>query len=116
GFSLIAGNGSNYGVVFAGLKPWSYRVPRGQDIITLLTTMRARFAEIQEGFVLAFYLPAVEGVGSAAGFDLRLEDRGGVGRDQMQQFVQELVADGNAQSKLRRVSTPYKAAVAQLFA
>jgi len=34
----------------------------------------------------------------------------------MQQFVQELVHDGNAQSKLRSVASPYRAAVTQLFA
>jgi HAE1 family hydrophobic/amphiphilic exporter-1 len=116
GFSLIAGNGSNYGVVFVGLKPWSYRVPKGEDINTLLGTMRRKLAGIEEGFVLAFYLPAIDGVGNAAGFDLRLQDRGSVGREQMQQFVQELVTDGNAQSKLRNVSSPYRAAVPQLYA
>ncbi len=116
GFSLIAGNGSNYGVVFGGLKPWSYRVPKGQDINSLLGTLRKQFAGIQEGFVLAFYLPAIDGVGSAAGFDLRLQDRGSVGREQMQQFVQELSADGNAQTKLRGVASAYRAAVPQLYA
>ncbi len=116
GFSLIAGNGSNYGVAFAGLKPWSYRVPRGRDMQTLLQEVRGRFGKIQEGIVLAFYLPAIEGVGNAAGFDLRLEDREGVGRERMQQLVQELSADGNAQTKLRDVSSAYRAAVPQLYA
>jgi HAE1 family hydrophobic/amphiphilic exporter-1 len=116
GFSLIAGNGSNYAVCFAGLKPWSYRVPRHLDMQAILTEVRGKFAQIQEGYIIAFYRPAVDGIGNASGFDLRLEDRGGVGRMQMQQFTQELVADGNAQSKLRRVSSPYKAAVPQLFA
>src|SRR6185503_19957503 len=116
GFSLIAGNGSNYGVVFAGLKPWSYRVPRGRDFQKMLGELRATFSKIQEGIVIAFYRPAVDGVGNAAGFDLRLQDRGGVGRDQMQQFVQELVADGNAQTKLRNIASPYRAAVPQLYA
>jgi HAE1 family hydrophobic/amphiphilic exporter-1 len=116
GFSVIAGNGSNYGVVFAGLKPWDYRVPRGRDLQTLLSEVRGKFAQIQEGTIIAFYRPAVDGIGNASGFDLRLEDRAGVGRDQMQQFAQEFAADANAQSKLRRVSTPYKAGVVQLFA
>src|SRR5262249_18480729 len=110
GFSLIAGNGSNYGVVFAGLKPWTYRVPRGRDLQTMLAEVRHKFEEVQEGTIIAFYRPAVDGIGNASGFDLRLEDRAGVGRERMQQFAQELAADGNAQSKLRRVSTPYKAA------
>jgi HAE1 family hydrophobic/amphiphilic exporter-1 len=116
GFSLIAGNGSNYGVAFAGLKPWSYRVPKGRDMQTLLQEIRGRLAEIQEGTVLAFYLPAIEGVGNAAGFDLRLEDRESVGRERMEQLVQELTADGNGQTKLRSVSSAYRAAVPQLYA
>jgi multidrug efflux pump subunit AcrB len=114
GFSLIAGNGSNYGVVFAGLKPWSYRVPRGRDYQKMLGELRATFSKIQEGIVIAFYRPAVDGVGNAAGFDLRLQDRGGVGRDQMQQFVQELVATA-AQTKLRPCKS-YRAAVPRLYA
>jgi hydrophobe/amphiphile efflux-1 (HAE1) family protein len=116
GFSVIAGNGSNYGVVFAGLKPWSYRVPRGRDFQTMLAEANRGFSRIQDGLVIAFYLPAVEGVGNASGFDLRLEDRGDVGRIQMEQFTQELIADGNAQSKLRRVSSAYRAGVPQLYA
>jgi HAE1 family hydrophobic/amphiphilic exporter-1 len=116
GFSLIAGNGSNYGVAFAGLKPWDYRVPRGRNLQKMLAEVRGKFAQIQDGFVIAFYLPAVEGVGNASGFDLRIEDRGGVGRDQIQQFVQELTADANAQTKLGGVSSAYRAAVPQLYA
>jgi HAE1 family hydrophobic/amphiphilic exporter-1 len=116
GFSLIAGNGSSYGVVFAGLDPWSMRVPAGRDIQTILGEVRARLADIQEGFVLAFQLPAVDGIGNASGFDLRVEDRAGVGREGMQRLVEELVADGNAQSKLRGVGSAYRAAVPQLYA
>ncbi|HVZ93412.1 MAG TPA: multidrug efflux RND transporter permease subunit [Phycisphaerales bacterium] len=116
GFSLIAGNGSNYGVVFAGLKPWTYRVPKGRDYLTMLAEARGKFAKIQEAIVIAFYRPAVDGIGNAAGFDLRLEDRGGVGRMQMQQFVTEFTADANAQSKLANVNSPYRAGVPQLYA
>src|SRR5262249_62428686 len=41
---------------------------------------------------------------------------GGVGRGPLQQFVQELVVDGNAQTKLKNVSSAYRAAVPQLYA
>jgi HAE1 family hydrophobic/amphiphilic exporter-1 len=116
GFSLIAGNGSNYGVVFAGLKPWSYRVPLGRDYQKMLGELRAKFSKIQEAIVIAFYRPAVDGVGNAAGFDLRLQDRNGIGRERLQQFVQEFVADASAQTKLRNVSSPYRAGVPQLYA
>jgi HAE1 family hydrophobic/amphiphilic exporter-1 len=116
GFSLLAGNGSNYGVEFAGLKPWTYRVPRGRDYQTMLAELRRKFSKIQDGIIIAFYRPAVDGIGNAAGFDLRIQDRGGIGRAQLQQFVQELVTDGNAQSKLRNIASPFRAAVPQLYA
>ncbi len=116
GFSLIAGSGSNYGVVFAGLKPWTYRVPRGRDFQTMLSEVRGKFSKIQEGIVIAFYRPAVDGIGNAAGFDLRIQDRGSVGRQQLEKYVQELVADGNAQSKLKSVASAFRATVPQLYA
>src|SRR4029450_2325207 len=94
-FSLVRGNGSNYGVIFAGLKPWSYRVPRGRDLTTMINELRGKYANIQEAIILVFNRPAIAGIGNAAGFDLRIEDRGGVGRQRMQQFVQEMAADGN---------------------
>src|SRR5262249_40563048 len=86
------------------------------DLQTMLSEVRNRFAQIQEGLILAFNRPALDGIGNAAGFDLRLEDRGSVGRQQGQQFVQELVADGNSQSKPKSVASAYRAAVPQLFA
>src|SRR6185503_2625028 len=116
GFSLIAGNGSNYGVVFAGLEPWSERLPKLRTQHAVLADVREQCSKIQEGFVLTFVRPALEGLGSGAGFDLRIEDRGGVGPERLQQFVDELVADGNMQSKLRGLSSPYQAGVRQLFA
>src|SRR5262249_52052685 len=78
GFSVIAGNGSNYAVAFAGLKPWSYRVPKGRDLDAILGELRRSFSKIQEGTVIVFSRPAIDGIGNAAGFDLRIEDRGGV--------------------------------------
>ena len=48
--------------------------------------------------VFAFAPPAIEGLGVAGGFQMQIEDRGGVGPRELQQVVDEMVADGNAQS------------------
>ena len=116
GFSLINGNGSNYAAIFSGLKDWKERVPLGRDIDTVLRDMNTRTAAIQEGIVFSFSPPAIEGVGNASGFDLRLLDRGGVGRDTMQAIVAEFVTDGNAQTKLSGVNSAYRAGVPQIYA
>jgi HAE1 family hydrophobic/amphiphilic exporter-1 len=116
GFSLINNNGSNYALFFIGLEDWEQRVPKGRDLATMMNEVRQKTSQIPDGLCIVFSLPAVDGVGSASGFDLRLQDRAGIGRPAMGELVQELVADGNAQSKLRGVNSAYRAAVPQLFA
>jgi HAE1 family hydrophobic/amphiphilic exporter-1 len=116
GFSLINNNGSNYALFFIGLEDWDQRLPKGRDLATIMTELRQKTAQIPDGLCIVFSLPAVDGVGNASGFDLRLQDRAGIGRPAMGELIQTLVADGNAQSKLRGVNSAYRAAVPQLFA
>ncbi|MBL8963399.1 MAG: multidrug efflux RND transporter permease subunit [Phycisphaeraceae bacterium] len=116
GFSMINNNGSNYALFFIGLEDWSVRLPKGRDLNTIMADLRQKTARIPDGLCIVFSLPAVDGVGSASGFDLRLQDRGGIGRPAMGELVQSLVQNGNAQSKLRGVNSAYRAAVPQLFA
>ena len=116
GFSIINNNGSNYALFFIGLEDWSGGLPKGRDLATMMNEVRQKTSKIPDGLCIVFSLPAVDGVGSASGFDLRLQDRAGIGRNAMGQLVQGLVADGNAQTKLRGVNSAYRAAVPQLFA
>ncbi|MCC6679173.1 MAG: multidrug efflux RND transporter permease subunit [Phycisphaerales bacterium] len=116
GFSIINDKGSNYAAMFAGLDDWSVRLPKGRDTDTIMAELRQKTAAIPDALCIVFSLPAIDGVGSASGFDLRLQDRAGVGRQAMGELVQGLVADGNAQSRLRGVNSGYRAAVPQLFA
>jgi HAE1 family hydrophobic/amphiphilic exporter-1 len=116
GFSLINNNGSNYALFFIGLEDWEQRLPKGRDLATITSELRQKTAQIPDGLCIVFSLPAVDGLGSASGFDLRLQDRIGIGRQAMGELVQSLVQDGNAQSKLRGVNSAYRAAVPQIFA
>jgi HAE1 family hydrophobic/amphiphilic exporter-1 len=116
GFSTINLNGSNFALFFVGLEDWDIRLPKGRDLTTIMSEVRKRTAEIPDGPCIVFSLPAIDGLGSASGFDLRLQDRAGVGREVMGEVVKTLVADGNAQSKLRGVNSAFRAAVPQLFA
>jgi hydrophobic/amphiphilic exporter-1 (mainly G- bacteria), HAE1 family len=116
GFSMINQNGSNYALFFIGLEDWEERLPKGRDLATIMADLRTKTGAIPDALCIVFSLPAVDGVGSASGFDLRLQDRAGIGRPAMGELVQSLVADGNAQSKLRGVNSAYRAAVPQLFA
>lgn len=116
GFSMINGNGSNYALFFIGLEDWSERLPKGRDLAAITQDLRQKTAAVPDGLAIVFSLPAVDGVGSASGFDLRVQDRAGLGRDAMGEVVQQLVVDGNAQSKLTGVNSAFRAAVPQLYA
>jgi HAE1 family hydrophobic/amphiphilic exporter-1 len=116
GFSSVNLNGSNYATFFGGLEDWEVRVPKKRDLDTIMNEIRTRGAAIPDGLVIVYSLPAVDGVGNASGFDLRVQDRGGVGRDALGGVVREMVADGNAQSKLKGVSSAFRPAVPQLYA
>ncbi|MBM4112718.1 MAG: efflux RND transporter permease subunit [Phycisphaerae bacterium] len=116
GFSLINNNGSNYALVFIGLDDFETRAENGRSLSVILRDLSTRTAAIPDALCIVFSLPAVDGVGNASGFDLRLQDRGELGRVAMGEVVARFVADGNSQSKLRGVNSAFRAAVPQLFA
>ena len=47
--------------------------------VAILAKLCARFAEIRQGVVVAIVPPPIQGLGVAGGFDMRLQDRSGVG-------------------------------------
>jgi HAE1 family hydrophobic/amphiphilic exporter-1 len=116
GFSMINANGSNYAMFFIGLEDWDVRLPKGRDLATIMGELRRKTAQIPDGLCIVFSLPAVDGVGSASGFDLRIQDRSGIGRDAIGEVVRDLVAEGNAGTILTGVNSAFRPAVPQLFA
>lgn len=114
GFSLISGNGPNYATFFATLSPWDERPTHTADMA--IGEVMSELVKIQECQAFAFTLPAVDGVGNASGFDMRIQDRGGLGRNTLQNIATEVMQDAATQSKLKGVFTTYRANAPQLFA
>jgi len=104
---------SNAATFYLILEPFEDRPGLGQEEI--IADLRRAFAQIQEGFAFAFAPPAVFGLGNAGGFQMELQDRGGLGPQILQQVAQEMVYDGNAQTGLAGLSTTFRASVPQLF-
>jgi len=116
GTSIINGNGSNYAVAYAGLTDWSERVPAGRDLQTIVAEIQSKTRDIPDAIIFTFYLPPIEGLGNAAGFDLRLLDRAGMGRGAMESATRDLMSTGSADPRLSAVSSAFRAGVPQLFA
>src|SRR5690606_19712087 len=77
--------------------------------------IRGRLGDIQEATFQVFSLPAVRGLGNTQGFDMRLLDRGGLGREAMQQTVEDMLTAARGQSRLTSAYSSYRQGVPQLF-
>ena len=117
GFNLIDGTASsNASIVFVTLDPWDERkVPELQQD-AILGSLQRKFGAIQESIIYAFLPPAINGLGVAGGFQMQLEDRGGVGLQELNAMLSEVLQDGNAQSGLTGLNSTFRLDVPQLFA
>ena len=82
GFSF-AGNGQNTAMVFVQLNDWSQRTRPEQNAAAVAARAMSAFSQINEAMVFAFAPPAIMELGNASGFDLQLQDQGGLGHDQL---------------------------------
>jgi multidrug efflux pump len=74
GFSMLSGaQSSNTGMAIAVLKPWGERTRPEQTVQGLIARMTPRFATIAAANVVAFNPPSIPGLGTAGGFDMRLQ-------------------------------------------
>jgi multidrug efflux pump len=84
GFSF-AGSGQNAAIGFVNLKHWDERQRPDLHVGAVAGKAMGYFATIKEAFVFAFPPPAVVELGTANGFNMYLQDRAGLGHDQLLQ-------------------------------
>ncbi|MCL2345977.1 MAG: efflux RND transporter permease subunit [Desulfobulbus sp.] len=82
GFSF-AGRGQNAGLLFVRMKDWAERQRKDQKIPALVGRIFARYAGYKDAMVIPVNPPSIPELGTAAGFDFQLQDRGGVGHDKL---------------------------------
>ncbi|MCO8170406.1 multidrug efflux RND transporter permease subunit [Pseudomonas sp. 21LCFQ02] len=93
GFSF-SGMGENAALAFPTLKDWSVRGD-GQSAADEAAAFNQAFASINDGAVMAVTPPPIEGLGTSGGFSLRLQDRGGLGREALIQARNQLLGQAN---------------------
>src|SRR5580704_7546206 len=69
----------NAATIFLGLRSLYGKHIHGVNAATMLAAVRRRLAGIKDAFVLVINPPAVQGLGSAGGFKLMVEDRNNLG-------------------------------------
>ncbi len=89
-------NSPNSGIAFITLKPFAQREGKGMSGVEIAADLQGKFAGIQEAFVAIFPPPPVNGLGTTGGFKLYIEDRGGLGYDELFNATQAFIAKANA--------------------
>ena len=102
GFSF-AGRGQNSGMAFIKLKHWDERKGAEHSANAIIGRAMGFLFSIKEAQVFAFNLPAIPELGTATGFDFFLQDRGGVGHEQLMAARNQLLGMAAQTPNLVRV-------------
>ncbi len=107
---------SNSGTIFSGLPSlYNHSIP-GVTANTVLADLRQRLSVIKDANVLTIPPPPVQGLGSAGGFKMMLEDRAGLGPDALVKAANALVAAANKDPDFAGVFTLFNARSPSVYA
>jgi hydrophobe/amphiphile efflux-1 (HAE1) family protein len=116
GFDVTTGTfAPNSGTIYLGLPSlYGHHIP-GVNAAAMLTILRQRLTVIKDAYVVVIQPPPVQGLGSAGGFKLMLEDRGGLGPDALSKAANTLVSEANKDPTFAGVFTLYNAGSPSIY-
>ena len=107
---------SNSGTIFSGLPSLYSHELKGVTAASVLADLRKRLSVIQDAYVLTIPPPPVQGLGSAGGFKMMLQDRAGLGSDALAKAAQTLVAAANKDPSFAGVFTLFGTRAPSVYA
>src|SRR6185295_276167 len=99
---------SNYGTLFARLKPWEERHKESEKVRGIMAELQGKFAAIPEAVVFPFNIPTLSGFGAASGFNFLIQDRSGsMTVDQLGEESRKLITAARQRPELGNVFTSF---------
>ncbi len=90
GFSFF-GQGQNNAMMFSSFKPWDERTAPESSAEAILGRAMGTFAPNEGAMAFVIQPPSIQSLGNASGFSLKLQDRGGLGREALSQARDQLL-------------------------
>jgi hydrophobe/amphiphile efflux-1 (HAE1) family protein len=113
---LVNANAPNFGSMYVMLDDFHRRHGKGLSGAEIADRLRTAFREqIGDGLIDVFGAPPVEGLSTAGGFKIVIEDRGNYGVGVLESIARDTVARGNAMPELTGLYTSYRASTPWLF-
>jgi len=82
GFSFF-GRGQNAAITFVRLKGWDQRPTKESSATSVVQRANMAFFRIKQAMIFAINVPPIPELAAVGGFDFRLQDRGGLGREKL---------------------------------
>ncbi|GAB3479146.1 efflux RND transporter permease subunit [Azotobacter salinestris] len=109
-------NSPNSGIVFTPLKSFEERKDPSLSADAIAAELNRQFAEIQDAYIAIFPPPPVQGLGTIGGFRVQIQDRGGLGYEELYRQVQNVIAKSRTVPELAGLFTSYQVNVPQVDA
>jgi hydrophobic/amphiphilic exporter-1 (mainly G- bacteria), HAE1 family len=117
GLSLLDGtNSPNGATAFAAWTDWSSRTTRQTQQDELVKQLQIEFGQMQDAFIIVIVPPAIQGLGFAGGFQMQIEDRGGVGLPALQERAQAIMDEAKKHPEISpQITSTFRAGVPQVY-
>jgi multidrug efflux pump subunit AcrB len=113
---LLNANAPNFGAMFVMLDDFRNRTAPELSGNAIANELQDKLQkEIREGLINVFGAPPLEGLGTAGGFKIIVEDRGDTGLDSLQNVADDVVAAGNQTPGLQGLYTSFRANTPWLY-
>jgi len=113
---VLNANGSNYGSIFVILKPFHDRHAHDLSGDAVAARLRGQlYQKVQDAQIAVFGAPPVDGLGSAGGFKLMVEDRASAGLAALQSQTESVCEAANQQPDIVGAFTQFRANTPQLY-
>jgi multidrug efflux pump subunit AcrB len=113
---LLGANAPNFGTMYVMLDDFHHRTAKNLSGDAIAEQLKSAFDnEVQDGVVNVLGAPPIDGLGTAGGFKIVIEDRGSNGLNALQTVSQKIVDEANATPGLQGVFTSFRADTTWLY-
>ncbi|HMF13140.1 MAG TPA: efflux RND transporter permease subunit, partial [Gemmataceae bacterium] len=107
---LLNANAPNFGSMYVMLDDFHRRTAPNLSGSAIAARLEAVLqAKVLDGRIIAFEAPPLEGLGTAGGFKIMIEDRSDAGLTKLQDVTEQAVAAGNVTRGLQGLYTSFRA-------
>ncbi|MBK7685367.1 MAG: efflux RND transporter permease subunit [Rhodocyclaceae bacterium] len=114
GFSFF-GRGQSGAITFVRLKHWDERTATDSVASSVVQRMNSTFFQIKQAMVFAVNPPSIPELAALGGFDFRLQDRNGVGREKLLEARNMLIEQASKHPALMGVRPEGQEAAPQVL-